>query len=324
MARSKRKKMLDILANDVREDAEADVAAAGGQTQGVLSGRETTLSRIATGKQEAVRRFKHPPERVRIWSEHDRDYGALTTASCEDLIDGFRRVGKQEFAAIVRTIADDDPEVGTFDYELIAGARRHWTAAHLGWDLVVEVRELSDKQAFLLLDLENRDKEDVSDHERAVNYKRALPKYYEGNRSLMAKDLNMDPGNFNKLLDLAEMEEWLVSAYADRRELKVHHGAAYKRLLADPEAKRRMKRAAAKLTGSKANGKVVFKALKDAGKPSKVETKRTTREKYGRIQVEEGGNGSVRLILPNIGKLSATHRDALTDNFEAFLKDYLS
>lgn len=323
MAQSKRKKMLDILANDVQEDVEADTAAAGVDTKKVMQGRHTTLDRIASGKQEVVRRLKHAPERVRIWSEHDRDYSQLSPSSCEDLIDGFKRVGRQEFAAIVRALPDNDPDRANSDYELISGARRHWTAAHLGWDLVVEVRDLTDKQAFQLLDLENRNREDVSDHERAANYKRALPKYYGNKRTLMAKELDIDPGNFNKLLDLADLPSWLVEAYGDKRELKVHHGAAYKRLIQDSAAKKRMNIAAKKLTGSNTSGKLVFKTLKEAGKPPKPVAKRSTRPNYGRIQVEEGANGSIRLVLPGIGKLSGEQRDSLTDSFTAFLSDYL-
>jgi hypothetical protein len=61
------------------------------------------------------------------------------------------------------------------EYEVICGARRHWTVAWLRannyrqFRFLVEVRELSDEEAFRLSDIENRDREDISDYERAID-----------------------------------------------------------------------------------------------------------------------------------------------------------
>ena len=136
--------------------------------------RETALSNIASGKRRDIQLFLVKPDKVRMWSEHNRDYSLLNPQRCADLIEGFRRAGKQEFPAIVRRLSGDE----AYDYELICGARRHWTANYLGWDLLIEVRDLNDRQAFTLQDLENRDREDISDYERALDYKKALARYF--------------------------------------------------------------------------------------------------------------------------------------------------
>jgi ParB family chromosome partitioning protein len=301
---------------------EEDVPAQSTQRKGVLATQSSVLGRLASGKQKAVMQLMHPPGRVRIWSEHDRDYASLDASSCADLVDGFRRAGQQEFAAIVRKLASDDPDRDGIDYELICGARRHWTAGYLGWDLLVEVRDLNDRQAFVLLDLENRDRVDVSDYERALNYKRALPKFFGNERQQMAKELDIHPSLFGRILDLADLPVWLVKAYRDRAELKVHHGTAYKKLLNDAGAKRRMRDAVNGFGDSAPDGNTVFRALKKAGAPKKPVPKRRTRDKYGNIAVDEGANGNATLRLPPPSKLKAKDLDGIRKSFEAFLRDY--
>ena len=60
--------------------------------------------------------------------------------------------------------------------EVICGARRHWTITWLRannyprFRYLIEERELTDEEAFRLADIENRDREDISDYERAVDY----------------------------------------------------------------------------------------------------------------------------------------------------------
>jgi len=283
---------------------------------GALMQRETTLSKLARGKQRPVQHLMHPPARVLLWAGHNRDYALLSAERCADLVDGFKRTGKQEFPAIVRRLSDD-PE---HDFELICGARRHWTAAHLGWDLLVEVRELTDRQAFILQDLENRDREDVSDYERAVDYQQALPKYFENNRAQMAKFLEIDPSNFAKLLDLAGLPKAVVEAYGDLRELKAHHGAVYKRLLADSTAKRRVVEQARKLKGSATPGRQVFAELKKAA-AAKAAPQQTT-PKTGGLTVHSNADGSFHLSIPappakgDRDKLAKT----LRKDFTAFLE----
>ena len=110
------------------------------------------------------------PKECRIWAFHNRRYDLLDENSCEDLIEGFNESGRQEIAGIVRRVTDDSG----YEYEVIAGARRHWTCAHLGWKYLAEIRDLTDEEAFILSDVENRARTDISDFERAIDYSRAL------------------------------------------------------------------------------------------------------------------------------------------------------
>ena len=197
------------------------------------------------------------PSRVRLWADHNRDYEALSEASCRDLIDSVRAHG-QKLPAVGRP-AQDDPDI---DLELVVGARRLWTARYLARPLLVEIRTLGDRDAFLLMDLENRNREDISDLERARDYRGALARHFGSNTSRMAESLSIDRPNFTRLLALAELPTEIVEAYADPRELRVHHGAEYAKLMKDRDARRRLLAEAKRLKGQGMDGRKVVKALR--------------------------------------------------------------
>ena len=284
--------------------------------------RDTTLSKIASGQQRTVKLFMYPPERIRMWSDHNRDYELLSMERCADLIDGFTRSGAQEFPAVVRQVSDDP----AFDYEVICGARRHWTAAHLGWPLLIEVRDLNDRQAFILQDLENRDREDISDYERAIDYKKALPRFFDGNRAQMAQFLEIDKANFHRLLELAELPKALVSAYGDIRDLKAHHGSAYRKLLTEPKTKRRLLDAARAIKDEPLAGAKVFSALKKAALARSETPASPTEKVYGSIKATRVGKEPVVKITLNLtttdySTLSADTAAKLRANFESLVAD---
>ena len=149
---------------------------------GVLAGRSTRLAELATGSLVNRATELVDPARCRMWHGHNRDYAGLSEERCRDLIDSLKAQGKQEVPALVRRIRDD-PD---FDFEVISGARRHWSVSWLrshnypDFRFLVEIRELTDEEAFRLSDIENRAREDISDFERARDYLRALEAYYGG------------------------------------------------------------------------------------------------------------------------------------------------
>lgn len=308
------------MSGDSVEDADDTRSTRSGV--GTLLKRTNTLNQIASGAKRTVQHLMHAPNRIRLWSGHNRDYQLLSVERCADLIEGFTRTGSQEFPAIVRKVSDDDD----FDFEVVCGARRHWTANHLSWPLLVEVRELDDRQAFILQDLENRDREDVSDYERAVDYKKALPRYFENSRSAMAKFLEIDKGNFHRLLELADLPKPVVEAYGDLRELKVHHGTAYRKLIADPAVKRRLLDRAKNLKGQGLIGAKVFSTLKDAARSSRGSTiKPRSIQKHGTIEaVRQPGTERLALTIAvgaDPSKITEADIETLRVDFESVLAD---
>src|SRR3546814_16162892 len=83
---------------------------------------------------------------------------------------------------IVRRVRDD----ASYDFEVICGARRHWTISCLrshnypDFRFLIDVRDMTDEEAFRIADIENRARDDLTDLERARDYLRALDAYYNG------------------------------------------------------------------------------------------------------------------------------------------------
>lgn len=303
----------------VKSQAPTEPRASGVGRRSLLANQDNPLGRVASGKQRVVQTFLHDPAKVKLWDGHNRDYERLSESRCRDLIDSFKRVGKQEFPAIVRKREQGDE----YDYELICGARRHWTSSYLGWDLLVEVRELSDRQAFILQDIENRDREDISDYERAQDYLAALPKYFDNKQAHMAKFLEIDKSNFGKLLDLTKLPPVVVSSYADIRDLKTHHGSTIKQLLAEASSKRRVLERAKELSENPVAGKQVIAELKKAaqGKPL---VRRSRPKQFGSLAlVRESANGKLAIDCQLPVELDAPAIEELKGDFEKLLTTLL-
>ena len=278
-----------------------------------LPNTTTVLSNLSEGKVREVTLRHVAPSRIRLWSEHNRRYELLNEARCQSLIDAFKRSGKQEFPAIVRPIPGGDPK---YDYELICGARRHWTANYLGWDLLIEVRKLTDRQAFILQDLENRDREDISDYERAIDYKNGLEKYFDNNQTAMAKHLDIDRRLFARFLCLSEIPKAVVDAYADISGLRVHHGFTLKPFLADKTGRQRIIKRAKELRGQNLKPADVLRYLKKAGEGSGQKASSAKKEYF------LPGTKTVGVTVKSADKKSIAlniNRDALK-NVPALLK----
>lgn len=192
---------------------------------GVLSGRTNRLADLASGSVVNSPQELVDPARCRIWDRHNRDYAALNELRCNDLIESIVAQGKQEVPAIVRRISGDPDH----DFEVICGARRHWAVSWLRGNnhpevrYLVEIRDLTDEQAFRVSDLENRARVDLSDLERARDYLQALDLYYGGRQKDMARRLNQSEAWLSRYLDLARLPVDVVAAFADPFELKISH-----------------------------------------------------------------------------------------------------
>jgi len=207
-----------------------------------LGSRGNKLSEIVGGDVEEKTFLWVQPERCRMWERHNRQYELLDEQRCQDLIDGFKSQGRQEMPAIVRKVQGDP----NFDYEVICGARRHWTVSYLRnnnytqFKFLIDVREMNDEEAFRLSDIENRDKEDISDYERACDYRKALDFYYDGIQQKMADRLEVSKAWLSRFIYLADLPEAIVNAYASIFDIKEAHARKLKPLLDDRKLKPRL------------------------------------------------------------------------------------
>ncbi len=261
------------------------------------------------------------PDRCKMWGKHNRNYELLNEHRCADLIEGFKAQGKQEFPAIVRRLPKSDSE---HDFEVICGARRHWTASYLrnnkwpDFKFFIEIRELSDEEAFRLADIENRDREDICDYERALDYKEAMMLYYNNEQKSMAERLECDRAWLSRLLKLADMPKQVVEAYCDVTDIVVEHYKKLAKYLADPAAKKRIITKASSLKDKALDGKTVISELMKAGqgalKPTASSSKSTT------IQTAKGKDAISWVAKKNAFTLSLNKGCSKTEMNDAFKK----
>jgi len=280
----------------------------------VIGHRQTSLQQIAGGEKELHSVYWVDPNECRMWDEHDRDYALLNEESCADLIEGMLEQGKQTTPATVRLL-ENDPN---HKYEVICGARRHWTIAFLReqkkrteFKFCIQVKKLTDEEAFRESDVENRARKDISDYERAMKYMRGLKKHY-GKQKDMAERLEMSEDKLSKFLTLAKLPREIVQAYASPNEIPVAHGAKLVPLLKEPANLGKLKEAALTLKKRQGQGTAIdaasvlrqlLVALSDkpqsagplaiykarAGHPILVVTKKDTKALHLNVPLAEAG-----------------------------------
>lgn len=195
-----------------------------------LERRGIAFDEIARTVKRLTIRLK--PSECSIWPGNARDYDALSYERCSSLIESIREEGTNREPVVVRRTPNED-----HPYELIVGTRRHFSVSwlhannHSEIDLVARIETIDDEAAFRLADLENREREDVTELERARNYQHAVDAYYNGVRSKMAERLAIPKQNLHNLLQLAELPDEVVNAFADPADIKVRYGMRLSPLL---------------------------------------------------------------------------------------------
>jgi ParB family transcriptional regulator, chromosome partitioning protein len=303
----------------------ADLVASGGDSgrpasarlpprTGILGGRENRLAELASGG--VVTRVQElvDPARCRIWEGHNRDYAGLSEQNCADLIESFRAQGRQEVAAIVRRV-----QGGGHDFEVVCGARRHWTVTwlrlhdHPDFRFLIEPRELTDEEAFRLADLENRHRKDLSDYERAVDYARAIERYYGGSQQRMVERLEVSKSWLSRYLELARLPPEVVAAFGSPHVIGISHAAVVAPKLRAPKSRERVITAAGDIAAEQlklaAKGEPPISAASVARRLVATGSRPGARTKQLASVVDEGGTTIVKGQRVRGGGLSVTIPD---------------
>lgn len=148
------------------------------------------------------------PFRCRMWALHDRIEDQITEEACRAEIESFSSHG--QLVPVLGRPLRADPD---HDVELIYGARRLFVAKHLNKSLIVELRELSDKEAIIAMDIENRQRSDISAYERGLSYTRLLRGKHLTSQDELARTLNVSRAQVSRLLKLARLPSVIVNAF---------------------------------------------------------------------------------------------------------------
>lgn len=323
MATSTTGKNRSILAGLVAEAPVTDTPKPAGEGAARVGDRLSALARVTSGDY-AEKTFRLvDPARCRMWARHNRAYALLSADSCAELLESLRAQGEQEFPAVVRRVSDDPDH----DWEVICGARRHWSVSYLRnvehreIKFLIDERDLSDEAAFRLSDLENRAREDISDYERAKDYLDAVQTYYGGVAQRMADRLEVARAWLSRFLDLARLPEEVVAAFGDVRGLRENHARELKPLLSDAASRPRVLAAAKTLAERQAARRAtgddlieppkVVAALKAAAVAAEGRTEAaaagvaTVRNEAGAalftVKPKAGGRAVLELVLTSAG-----------------------
>jgi len=185
------------------------------------------------------------PSECSIWPGNARDYSLLDEHRLRSLIDSILAEGGNRIPAVVRRTPQGD-----HPYELVTGTRRHWAIAWLNAnhypdiELIAIIEDLDDEAAFRLADIENREREDISDLERGANYKAAVDRFYGGVQLRMAERLKISKSQLSRYIALTEIPPLLVSAFHSPMDLQAKYAEKLLPLLRDPTTRSKLEAAA--------------------------------------------------------------------------------
>ncbi len=212
--------------------------------------KKTFTTKRLEGFTESARMVKRPTIRLKpaecsVWPGNARDYALLTEDRVRSLIDSIQAENCNRIPVVVRRTPHAE-----LQYELVIGTRRHWAISWLNAhhypeiELVAIIEDLDDEAAFRLADIENREREDISDLERGSNYKAAVDAYYAGVQSKMADRVKLSKSTLARYIGLTEIPHTIVSAFNSPMDLQVRHGDKLLPALRMPSLRSKMEEAA--------------------------------------------------------------------------------
>lgn len=172
------------------------------------------------------------PNRCRLWEMNGRMEDYVDDESCEQEILSISAHG-QLIPAIGRQLIDDP----IHDVEIICGARRLYIAKRLSTTLRVELRNLTDKEAIVLIDAENRHRRDWSAYERGRSFLRWMAAGFFDTQDQLARSLTISSSQVSRMLKIAKLPCVVVDAFPAPAEITETWGLELARLCDDPAAR---------------------------------------------------------------------------------------
>jgi ParB family chromosome partitioning protein len=252
------------------------------------------------------------PFRCRMWALHDRIDNYVTEETCRAEINSFLRYG--QLVTVLGRPVRGDPD---YDVELIYGARRLFVARHVNKPLLVELREMSDLEAVVVMDIENRHRQDISPYERGRSYVRWLRSGCFRSQEELARTLKISCAGVSRLLRVAQLPAVVVSAFGSPIDICEDWGLKLMDMLEDPLVRRRTLERARAIAArpTKLAAREVFQELISMAAPGK----RIQRKAHDEIVRDQRGaplfrvrqlRSSIALVVP-IHKVSGESLDRI-------------
>jgi ParB family chromosome partitioning protein len=202
------------------------------------------------------------PAKCTLWQFHERFGDELSGESCRELIASIQRHG-QRHPVLGRRLAGTPGK----KIELIYGGRRLLAAAQLGVNLLVDVRELHDREAIVEMEVENRLRIDISPYERGMSYRRWLNARLFTSQSELAKELGVSEAQVSRLMRYADLPAAVVGAFDGAQSIREEWAVALAKMCQDPGRRQGVLRRAREVSQCERQypAQVVFRRLASAG-----------------------------------------------------------
>ena len=179
------------------------------------------------------------PFSCRMWPLHDRLESVISEETCRAEIESFAKHG-QLVPALGRPLQGDP----NHEIELIYGARRLFVARHLNTPLSVELRKMSDREASISMDIENRQRRDISAYERGRSYLRWLRAGLYESQEELGRAISVSKSHVSRLVKVAQLPSAVVGAFESPCDICEGWGLALTDALDDPRRRDQTLRAA--------------------------------------------------------------------------------
>jgi ParB/RepB/Spo0J family partition protein len=206
------------------------------------------------------------PFECRMWAGHIRMRELVTEESCREEIDSFLQHGQKQ-PVLGRPIRGDS----AYRVELVYGARRLFVAQHLNAGLLVDIREMDDREAFVEMDVENRLRKEVSPYERGMAYKDWLREGYFKSQKDIASALGISAAQVSRLLRFAELPAVVIRAFGRQENIRETWASMLADRCMEPVVKQRMTAVARSLATARNDfgPEDTFKLLLDCEDPQR-------------------------------------------------------
>lgn len=153
--------------------------------------------------------------RSRLANRHESEF---TSEEFNRLKDEISTAGVNVQPIKVRPV----PAVDGVAYEVVYGHRRHRACLDLGIQVLAMVETLEDRDLWLQMDRENRERLNLSPWEQGKSIQRALQAGLFPSVRRLAEEAGIDHSNASKALKLAELPPTVVEAFSSPADLQLH------------------------------------------------------------------------------------------------------
>lgn len=155
------------------------------------------------------------------WNFHDRDNSWMNRSKCKDLISSIRKHG-QKTPIFVRPLQEKNL------YEIIAGKRRWFTCKFLKIPIKAKVVNIDNREGAILMHLENKDRKDISEFERAISYSKLLKEKIFLSQDDMSNSLSLSKSKLSKIINATKIMNHYFIAKLITDITKINISNAYK------------------------------------------------------------------------------------------------